>query len=180
MPSQTAKAVSGAIGVVSAISSPTGYDYSFNVGASTAPIASAPQQVSNAGGPMTITEPQLQAKLEATEARLELKLVDRIKEIVDQIGAVGTRLTALEGANAGLQTKLDSKPGTWTVVGAIAGGVGAILAVLAFAGDRFDGGMSAAGALAGKQYEADQKAQTLNTKVDCLILKSGNPKAICK
>ena len=82
-----------------------------------------------------------------------------------------------------IKNRLDKVPGWaghFAVIGAVFTALGIILAVLAFAGDRFNGGMSAAGALTQQKYDSDKRDDALNEKVDCLLLRQNDPKAKCR
>lgn len=90
-----------------------------------------------------------------------------MKEYVDaQDNAIESRVN----------TKLDRLPTKGTVWGAVATGIGLLLALLAFGGDRFDGGVGASGLLrdqAERQAEIDSKQdaqlQLMDDKLDILI-----------
>ena len=75
-----------------------------------------------------------------------------------------------------LLQRLDKFPTKATVWGAVATGVGLVLAIAAFGGDRFDGGMSAVALVRGQQEaqaEIDQnqnaKLELMDQKLDLLI-----------
>lgn len=76
--------------------------------------------------------------------------------------------------------KLERLPTKGTVWGAVATGVGILLAVLAFGGDRFDSGISANGLLKAQsdQQDAvdrrqDQKLESIDKKLDIIIQRNG-------
>lgn len=90
-----------------------------------------------------------------------------IKDYVDaRDEAIETRLFA----------KLDTIPTKSTIWGAVGVIIGTMLAVLAFAGDRFDGGISAGGIVsqvkdeqAAKDKAQDAKLELIDQKLDVLI-----------
>jgi hypothetical protein len=146
------------------------------------------------GSPMTPTSPVQQAptpsaptsyvdekylakSLEAHELKVDLKINERFAEILSQLASLKGGIDSLNGKFGPIEQKIDAKPGMWKILGAAGGAVVAGLtvtfAVLAFAGDRFDGGMSASGALAEQQRETD-------AKYDCLMARFSDPQAVCK
>jgi hypothetical protein len=108
------------------------------------------------------------------------------KELLDaKLGLMKAEMNSeFTAALAPLKTDLDRAPGwsgVFAVIGAMVTLVGLVLGVLAFAGDRFDGGMSASGALAADasndaQRDKDQTKmiEDLSKKIDKLVL--GQPK----
>lgn len=64
-----------------------------------------------------------------------------------------------------LRADLKSIPSKGTIWGAVATGVGLLLAVLAIAGDRFDGGFSAAGVFAEQTEQNKQALEQVRTEV---------------
>ncbi len=145
----------------------------------------APQQQPAASAHTSYVDERYLAKsLEAIEARLDLKIADRFAAIMEQLSALRGGIDEVKGkfqpieAKLGpLELKIDSKPGMWKILGAagaaVVAALGMTFAVLALSGDRFDGGMSAAGALAEQQRETD-------AKYDCLMARFTDPQAVCK
>lgn len=99
---------------------------------------------------------------------------------------MGAQFDAINSKMEGLQSALDSKPGTGTVLFSVfVTGLtisGLMLAVLAFGGDRFNGGMSAAqvaaGAIAGQdeRFEAiDQRFETIEGQLDLIVREITKP-----
>lgn len=90
-----------------------------------------------------------------------------IKDYVDaRDDAIETRLSG----------KLDKLPTKGTVWGAVATGIGLLAALLAYGGDRFDGGVSVSPTIAKLQTqqeirdkEQDAKLELMNQKLDVLI-----------
>ncbi|MEJ6008661.1 hypothetical protein [Novosphingobium aquae] len=81
-----------------------------------------------------------------------------------------------EAVETRVNGRLDKLPTKGTVWGAVATGIGLLLAALAFGGDRFDGGVGASGLLRGqaeKQAETDAsqdaKLLVMDQKLDILI-----------
>jgi hypothetical protein len=81
-----------------------------------------------------------------------------------------------------LSSQLEKLPSKGTVWGAVATGVGLMLAFLAFGGDRFDGGMSASPMLneqAAQQAKVDEsqdaKLELMDQKLDVLIKQTAQP-----
>lgn len=84
---------------------------------------------------------------------------------------------------AEINTKLDKLPDTWKLVGIVAGGIAAVFGILAFAGDRFDGGMAAGSLEDGLAHRNAAAIEALATKdaaqaerLDALILLLGQQK----
>ncbi|MDG2003881.1 MAG: hypothetical protein P8J20_11170 [Novosphingobium sp.] len=119
------------------------------------------------GNLRTFSEPGLTAAAPGFDGGGPMDTSVNMKDYVD------ARDDAIESR---LSTKLDKLPTRSTVWGAVATGVGLILAALAFGGDRFDGGVGAGGLLqdqAGKQAATDEaqdaKLELMNQKLDILI-----------
>lgn len=68
----------------------------------------------------------------------------------------------------GLRSDIATKPSSWQVWGAALTGFGAILAVLAFAGDRFDGGISLADQRQ-EQIQRDTAQDAIIKRLDALL-----------
>jgi hypothetical protein len=81
-----------------------------------------------------------------------------------------------EAVESRMSAKLETLPTKNTVWGAVATGIGLLAALIAFGGDRFDGGVSVSPTIAKLQVEqakrdADQDAQLklMDQKLDVLI-----------
>lgn len=85
---------------------------------------------------------------------------------------VDLKVAALEsqvaGEVKGLEAKLDNKPSHASLTGHTIAVILALLALLAFGGDRFTGGMSATGALAQTEVERKDREADLDKKIDIL------------
>lgn len=96
------------------------------------------------------TQRYVDLKTEATRAQNDA----RFAEVRSDLAAIGA--------------KLDSAPSRWTVVGAAVSLFLGLLAVLAFAGDRFDGGMSAAD-LVVQQRENSSRLDGVDHKLGVIL-----------
>jgi hypothetical protein len=95
--------------------------------------------------------------------RLGVRLTEWLKLRTDQIDQkVDLRMTGLERE---VLAKLDSKPGIGALVINTAVGISIIIAVLAFGGDRFNGGMSATGALTQQEGEQARRDADLDRQL---------------
>ena len=84
-----------------------------------------------------------------------------------------------DAVEARIAAKLDKLPTKATVWGAVASGVGTLLALLAFAGDRFDGGVALSPSISkmkDEQQERDRQQDAklvgIDKKLDVLIEQS--------
>lgn len=124
-------------------------------------------------GPATharpIDEALLNARIEASEARLDLKIADRFNAIVEKLGAIDRKIDGLDGKFSPLETKIDAKPGMVKILaaaaGAVATGLALTFAVLSYAGDRFDGGMSTAGVLTQQSVEHAETLKSIDARL---------------
>ena len=109
MPSPTNKVATAAvIGVASTIASSPVYDFTYKVEASTLKQPAAPKQTAQAGNPVMISEPLLEAKLEAVEARTETKfaqLLGKLDTISERLAHVATDVEQLQTSIERVETK---------------------------------------------------------------------------
>lgn len=100
-------------------------------------------------------------------AELDAKLTERINARMDLVQQrVDGQMNALERE---ILAKLDAKPGHGALIGHTIATIGIIIAVLltvlAIAGDRFDGGMTASGAFATQAVERERRDADLDRSI---------------
>ena len=98
-------------------------------------------------------------KVEAETNRLRDELGGRLTEWLRlETSRIEQRVDLkVDGLERELFAKLDTKPSIAAMIINTVIGIGIIIAILAFGGDRFDGGMSASGAYAHETVERERR-----------------------
>ncbi|SDA40376.1 hypothetical protein [Mesorhizobium qingshengii] len=111
-----------------------------------------------------VTREELDAKLDRSEARIET-VETRINASLDRLSGEIHSLRAEVGAKPGLLQLVSVGVASAVTI------IGTILAVLAFGGDRFDGGVQVSSISVQQAQDAKQKSDETAKKVDDFITK---------
>jgi hypothetical protein len=119
-----------------------------------------------------VTEAFVEAKLEAAEARIELRVADRVGALAAQISAIGGQLSQLATTINGVNTKVEGAPGYKTIWGAAAATIGAGVAILALSAGQFGSGFQAASGYAKDQAELAARLDANAARLESLQKKA--------
>jgi hypothetical protein len=100
-----------------------------------------------------MTREEMDAKLEAVEARNEARYID----LQHKIGGLTAAITGDRGVLAEMTAmKADNKATRWTVIGTGIAVIGALIGILAFGGDQFGSGKELGASLSALETKIDQ------------------------
>jgi hypothetical protein len=122
-----------------------------------------------ATGEPAITYQVVEHMIAAAESRTDVKLV----ELRAHVDTLKVDLTAeVERSASGIQLELAKKPGTGAFIATVLGAMAIVVGVLAFGGDRFDGGVQVTSVSVQQAQEARdlaiENANQIRTLVDII------------
>lgn len=101
-----------------------------------------------------MTREEIQAKLEAVEARSDTKF-EKINASIEKVAGIVERLSE-EVQRTSYQARADNQFTRWTLAGIALAIIGTFIAVLAFGGDQFGAGRELGGSLSQIEAKMDR------------------------